>query len=68
MIKTGLIGKILSKTQHTYSTSSKSIDPMDDHDYDHQPDESNIARIANKKMKMMKEKMLKLKKKALKDN
>ena len=57
MIRTGLIGKILSKV---FS------DPKDDHNYDHKPGESNTAKIANKKMKMMKEKMLKLKKKDIK--
>jgi hypothetical protein len=43
---TGIIGKILSKNQHTYSTSKKPIapkDPKDDHNYDHKPMPGDIA-------------------------
>jgi len=50
MIRTGLIGKILSKLIS---------DPKDDHNYDHKPGESNTAKIANDKQKMFKEQRLK---------
>ena len=61
---TGLIGKILSKNQHTYSTSSKPIapkDPKDDHNYDHKPMPGDIAIAegANRGMRIAKEKRLK---------
>ena len=52
MIRTGLIGKILSKLIS---------DPKDDHNYDHKPGESNTAKIANDKQKMFNEKRLKAK-------
>jgi hypothetical protein len=59
---TGLIGKILSKNQHTYSTSSKPIapkDPKDDHNYDHKPGPGDIAisEGANTGMKLARQKM-----------
>ena len=54
---TGIIGKILSKNQHTYSTSKKPIDLKDDHNYDHKPMPGDIAIAegANRGMRLAKE-------------